>query len=68
MPASDNLTPVGFRLPDSIIARIDAYSRHVEAKVPGVKLSRSNAIRALLELALTAQGFPGQQPKGKRGK
>lgn len=66
----ENLTPVGFRLPDSLIERIDAWCQRFQQQMPGASMSRSNAIRVLLEKALAAEGFPGEQaqPKGKRGK
>ena len=54
----EELAPLGFRLPVTLIARIDAYCDKVEGMLAGHKVSRSDAIRVLLEKALTAEGFP----------
>lgn len=62
---SEEMTPLGFRLPNQLIARLDAFcEQHAE---PGRLMSRSDAIRVLLEKGLTAEGFPhaGEAPKGK---
>jgi len=66
MAERENLTPVGFRLPDPLIARIDAWCERFQQQMPGSTMSRSNAIRVLLEKALAAEGFAPEQPKGKR--
>lgn len=58
-------TPVGFRLPDSLIARLDAFCAAYEREHAGMRLSRSNAIRFLLEQALTAAGYPAEAKRRK---
>jgi antitoxin component of RelBE/YafQ-DinJ toxin-antitoxin module len=60
----------GFRLPVSVINRVDAFAVQAASALPGYKLSRSDAIRVLLERALTAEGLPAvaDAPKGKRTK
>lgn len=66
MAERENLTPVGFRLPDPLIERIDAWCQRMEQQLPGSTMSRSNAIRILLEKALAAEGLPAEQStKGK---
>jgi len=60
----EKLSAYGFRLPETIVERIDAFARSIEQ--PGQRVSRSTAIRVLLEKALTGSGFPAEAPKGKR--
>ena len=52
----------------ALLARIDRYRERMQAEVPmGVKVTRSDAVRALLELALTAEGLPpAATPDGER--
>ena len=52
----EEMTPLGFRLPNQIIDRIDAFC--AKSAIPGMVMSRSDAIRVLLERALTVEGFP----------
>lgn len=56
--------PVGFRLPVQLIERVDTFCAHV-AQQSGFSPSRTDAIRMLLEKALTAEGFPPAETKGK---
>jgi hypothetical protein len=52
----EEMTPLGFRLPNQLIDRLDAYcDKHAE---PGRVMSRSDAIRVLLEKGLAAEGLP----------
>ena len=60
---NEKLAAFGFRLPESIVQRIDAFARSIEQ--PGQSVSRSTAIRVLLEFALAEKGFPAELPKGK---
>ena len=48
------LIPLGFRLPTPLVARIDGYCERMEKLLPGHRVSRSDAIRVLLEKALAA--------------
>jgi predicted DNA-binding protein len=41
-----------FRLPVSLLERIDAHQKHVESAFPGIKFSRADIVRQLLERAL----------------
>lgn len=50
----DELKPVGFRLPASLVERIDAYVAQLRKANPGQLVSRSDAIRVLLEKGLVA--------------
>lgn len=59
------LAPLGFRLPLSLIERIDAFAESLQ--LPGQRVSRTDAIRILLERGLSAAGFPAAEP-GKPGK
>jgi len=65
MTTRETLEAVGFRLPVSVIERIDAFARQLEAEQPGIRVSRSNAIRTLLERGLADAGYPAEQPARK---
>jgi len=55
----------GIRLDDDLILRLDAYA-HARARaeaVPGPSVTRSDAIRALLEQGLAEAGFASEGPK-----
>ena len=43
-----------FRLKRSLLARLDAHARRMEEKTLGVKFTRTDALRSLLETALRA--------------
>ena len=66
MARREKLEPVGFRLPESVIARIAAFAASKEE--PGQVVSRSNAIRMLLERALTDAGFGPDDGKKRVGR
>ena len=54
-----------FRLPVSLLKRVEAYGRALEERNPGVRVSRTDAVRSLLDRALS--DFE-RETKGKRGK
>lgn len=54
---AEDMTPLGFRLPNQLIARIDAFCARA-TQLSGFQHSRSEAIRVLLERALTIESFP----------
>ena len=56
-------------MPVGLIERVDAYCEAMQRRT-GLRVSRSDAIRVLLEKALTVEGFGAEQPaaKPKRGK
>lgn len=45
-------TTTTFRLPTEILLRLDAYTKDMSQQVPGVRFSRTAAIRALLTKGL----------------
>jgi len=52
-PSQDEPTvQVAFRLPKSLIARLDDYVEHMKRAAPGVNVSRADAVRYLLNRAL----------------
>lgn len=60
----EEMTPLGFRLPNHLIDRLDVYRER--AALPGMVLSRSDAIRVLLESALAGEGLPAEPKPAKR--
>lgn len=63
---SDPFKQIAIRLPLSIVDRIDAHFARIKAENPGMSVSRSDAMRALLLDGLRAAEQP--QPKGKPAK
>jgi len=59
----DDMRPVGFRLPEALIEQIDAFMLELRRTSPGITISRSDAIRVLLERGLKATQ---SERKGKR--
>jgi hypothetical protein len=57
---------LGFRVPGALIEKLDRYCERVRAQ-HGHHVSRSDAIRVLLEKALTAEGL-GDQPAARKRK
>lgn len=47
-----------FRVPKSLLARLDAYAQTLQQLRPGSRVSRSDALRALLEEGLDRRGQP----------
>jgi hypothetical protein len=45
-------TQVAFRLPDSLIARLDRHTARMTKENPGLEFSRADAVRSLLTRAL----------------
>ena len=41
-----------FRLPEGLLARVDAYAEQLKAERPGLPATRADAVRVLLTLAL----------------
>jgi hypothetical protein len=53
-----------FRLEEDFLAKLDAYAKEMEAEQPGLKPTRSDALRVLVEKGLqtvkgTTRKFPG---------
>jgi len=61
---------VAFRLPDDLVARLDARLAEMSTRMPGITLTRSDAVRELLILALNhvdAGGtFTAQKPEKRK--
>lgn len=55
--ASAPTKQIAIRLPPDLIDRIDAYAEQLQEKVPGVSITRTAAIRDLLEHSLSAQNL-----------
>jgi len=68
--ADQNLVPVGFRLPQALLDRVDAFGEKLAQQTPGLTARRSDVIRILLERALMAEGLPAatETTKPKRSK
>jgi len=47
----------GARLDDELLERVERFAKHRESELPGMKITRSDAIRLLLEKALTDFGY-----------
>lgn len=64
-----NLT---FRVDPELLERVDCHIKRLSRRAPGVKLTRSDAARALLTAALDAEEEAerqaGPEPKGKKPK
>lgn len=56
--ADEPTQTLAFRLPDSLVERIDAYIGTVNSSMPGLGFSRAQAVRVLLEKSLNAEGIP----------
>jgi metal-responsive CopG/Arc/MetJ family transcriptional regulator len=56
MSSESAVKQIYVRLDDELLARIDRYVERLAAKEPGLKPSRSDAIRVLLYKALEAEG------------
>jgi hypothetical protein len=52
---------VAFRLPSELVARVDAYAEAIAATVPGVRITRADAVRALLTKALDEHDDRGKR-------
>lgn len=47
---------VAFRLEPEMLAKVDAFAREMEARVPGLAVTRTDAVRVLLTRALEREG------------
>lgn len=50
--AKEPTTQVAFRLPDSLLERLDRHVKRMDAENPGLEFSRADAVRSLLTRAL----------------
>ena len=63
--AKEPTTQVAFRLPDSLIARLDLHVERMGKEHPGLDFSRADAVRSLLTRALDE--IEGSSAPTKRG-
>ena len=57
---------VAFRLEEDLLARVDAHAEKMAAMMPGVNVTRADAVRALLTQALSAAQAPAEKKKARR--
>jgi len=53
---SNPTTLVAFRLPEDMIANLDAYAARMAAERPGERVTRTDAARRLLTAGMAAEG------------
>jgi len=58
-------TQVAFRLPDSLIARLDRHAQRLSKEHPGLEFTRVDAVRTLLTIALD-EAEAAEKRKGSR--
>jgi hypothetical protein len=63
--AKEPTTQVAFRLPDSLIARLDRHVERMSKENPGLDFTRADAVRSLLTRALDQ--IEGPSAPAKRG-
>lgn len=64
--AKEPTTQVAFRLPDSLIARLDRHVERMSKEHPGLDFTRADAVRSLLTRAL--DHIEGSNAPTKRGR
>lgn len=64
--AKETTTQVAFRLPDSLIARLDRHVERMTKEHPGLDFSRADAVRSLLTRALDEIEGPSATKRGGR--
>jgi hypothetical protein len=65
--AKEPTTQVAFRLPDSLIARLDRHVERMSQENPGLDFTRVDAVRSLLTRALDQiEGASGPTKRGGR--
>lgn len=52
---SGDMKPRTFAIPDELVTEVDGYARRLETEHPGVRMTRSDAVRALLRRGLDAE-------------
>ena len=55
---SKHTKQVGFRFPSDLIKRLDAFADKLGRDLPGLKFTRADAVRVLVEKGLAEAGFP----------
>jgi hypothetical protein len=62
----EETTLVAIRLETSLLERITRFAEKLEANNPGLKVSRTNAIKALLTRALNQEEIDTEPPSTKK--
>jgi hypothetical protein len=57
---------VSLRLPDELIAEVDACAERLQAETPLLEVTRTDALRYLIQLGLA--DFARPKPRPKRGR
>ena len=68
-PATEETRPIAFRLPYSLIERLDAHAERMGRTTPGMQFTRTDALRVLLLGALEvaeAQAPPTPPPSPRQ--
>jgi hypothetical protein len=63
---AEHTSQVAFRFPEELVERLDAYAEQRATELRGVRVTRADAVRALLEEGLDRAGFPPTKMKRKR--
>jgi hypothetical protein len=66
---TDPYDVITLRLPASLLARVDRYTRQLEAGIGhGITFTRSDAMRALLDVGLSHSSVPAEKRRTKKKK
>ncbi len=57
---------MGLRLPEELVVRLDRYLDKLREDLPGVELTRTDAIRTLLEKGLQQAGIPSKAERKRK--
>lgn len=63
---TDKTRQVAFRFPESLIERIDAYAKQMEEQMPGLRFTRADAVRVLIEKGLIASSENAETGRTKK--
>lgn len=67
--SNESTKQVAFRLPESLVERIDGFAAALSRAQPGIEFTRADAVRLLLTRALDADAESDRaKPKAKRGR
>ena len=62
----DSKRQVAFRFPEDLLERIERYRTKLAGEVPGMEVTPADAVRVLLEKALTSEGLPARSESRPR--
>jgi predicted DNA-binding protein len=66
--SADPTQQTAFRLPLSLLERLDLHAERLRAEQPGLKITRADVVRLLLTRALDALDAAGAPPKSAPGR